>query len=130
MAQGREKMNMGTYSIKNYPEVIKGEHLDDDVQKCNIKLRSIPPHRTCTSVLSTVAISLMLTAQTPSTYVIDPFPEFNVIEEWQLLRQRPAKTPLGERLMRIRERIIKSGVPLLDWDGIEHEVVERRGEKA
>lgn len=122
-------MNMGTYSIKNHSEVIKGELLEDDVQKCNIKLRSIPPHRTCTSVLSTVAISLMITAQTPSTYV-DLFPEFNIIEEWQLLRQRPAKTPLGERLMRIRERIINSGAPLLDWDEIEREVAERRGEKA
>ncbi len=121
-------MNTGTYPTKNHPEIIKGESLDD-VQKCNIKLRDIPPHRTCTSVLSMAVISIMLTAHTSSACT-EPFPGFDVIEEWQLLRQRPAKTPLGERLMRIRERIVKSGAPLLDWDDIEREVAERRGEKA
>lgn len=119
---------MGTYSNENYPEVTKGGLLDD-VQKCNIKLHEMPPHRTCNSVLSIATISLMLATHTPSTCT-SPFPEFHTIEEWQLLRHRPAKTPLGERLMHIRERIIKSGAPLLDWDDIEHEVAERRGEKA
>ena len=38
-----------------------------------------------------------------------------------------ARTPLGERLLRIRERIVASGEPLLSWDGIEHEIAERRG---
>jgi hypothetical protein len=35
---------------------------------------------------------------------------------------------LGERLLRIRERIIASGEPLLSWTEIEREVAERRGE--
>ena len=34
---------------------------------------------------------------------------------------------LGTRLLKIRERIVASGEPLLDWDDIEREVRERRG---
>ncbi len=52
-----------------------------------------------------------------------------LVEEWQLSHKHHPKTPLGKRLMRIRERIIKSGTLLLDWDDIEREVAERRGEK-
>jgi hypothetical protein len=37
------------------------------------------------------------------------------------------RTPLGARLTEIRKRIVASGQPLLDWDGIEREVAERRG---
>lgn len=37
------------------------------------------------------------------------------------------RSPLGERLVPIRERIIASGVPLLSWKDIEHEIVDRRG---
>ena len=36
-----------------------------------------------------------------------------------------ARTPLGERLSRIREQIIASGEPLLSWEGIEREVAGR-----
>ena len=42
----------------------------------------------------------------------------------------PIYTPrsdLGRRLMAIRERIVRSGAPLLDRDGVEREVTERRG---
>lgn len=38
------------------------------------------------------------------------------------------RTRLGKQLLRIRERIIASGEPLLSWTEIEHEVAERRGE--
>jgi hypothetical protein len=44
---------------------------------------------------------------------------------------RPAfvpRTELGRRLWKIRQRILESGQRLLDWDGIESEVRERRGE--
>lgn len=34
---------------------------------------------------------------------------------------------LGRRLIKIRERIVASGAPLLDWGDIEREVRERRG---
>ena len=34
---------------------------------------------------------------------------------------------LGARLIKIRERIVASGAPLLDWDDIEREVRGRRG---
>jgi len=40
----------------------------------------------------------------------------------------PPQTRLGEQLLRLRERIIASGEPLLSWAEIEHEVAERRGE--
>ena len=38
------------------------------------------------------------------------------------------RTPLGERLLRIRRDIVVSGEPLLSWREIEHEIAERRGE--
>ncbi len=41
--------------------------------------------------------------------------------------KRDAKTPLGRRLMEIRERAIMSGVVLLGREDIEREVIERRG---
>lgn len=36
--------------------------------------------------------------------------------------------PLGAQLRQIREEIVASGEPLLDWEGIEREKAERRGE--
>ena len=39
-----------------------------------------------------------------------------------------ARTRLGEQLLRIREKIVASGEPLLSWEDIEREVAERRGE--
>lgn len=38
-----------------------------------------------------------------------------------------ARTELARKLWEIRKRIVASGVPLLDWDGIEREKAERRG---
>lgn len=38
-----------------------------------------------------------------------------------------SKPPLGERLQKIRKEIVASGVPLLDWEGVEREKAERRG---
>jgi hypothetical protein len=40
----------------------------------------------------------------------------------------PIRTELGKRLWAIRQQIIASGLPMLDWDGIESEVKTRRGE--
>jgi len=34
---------------------------------------------------------------------------------------------LGERLQKIRSKIVASGAPLLDWEGVEREKMERRG---
>jgi hypothetical protein len=39
-----------------------------------------------------------------------------------------ARTRLGEQLLRIRERIVASGEPLLSWEEIDREVAERRGD--
>lgn len=44
-----------------------------------------------------------------------------------VLSYRP-KTPLGERLWRIRADIIASGEPLFSWEEVEKELAERRGE--
>lgn len=40
------------------------------------------------------------------------------------------RTPLGRRLRAIRERIIASGEPLLDWRQLHEELDERRGAQA
>ena len=37
------------------------------------------------------------------------------------------RTELGRELMAIRNRIVASGQPLLDWEGVRREVAERRG---
>lgn len=37
------------------------------------------------------------------------------------------KTELGRRLMAYRAEIVRSGIPLLDWDELEREIAERRG---
>lgn len=39
----------------------------------------------------------------------------------------PLVTPLAKKLWELRQKIIASGVPLLDWNDIEREVQERRG---
>lgn len=38
------------------------------------------------------------------------------------------RTELGRKLMSIRAKIVASGEPLLNWEEIEREVKERRGE--
>jgi prevent-host-death family protein len=38
------------------------------------------------------------------------------------------QTPLGRKLSRIRQQIVATGEPLLDWDEVNREVAERRGE--
>lgn len=43
-----------------------------------------------------------------------------------LLQQR--RTPLGRRLQALRDKLVATGVPLLDWDGIANEVAARRGQ--
>lgn len=48
-------------------------------------------------------------------------PTVPVEEEFQ------PRTPLGRRLWELRKQIVASGEPLLDRDGIEREVAERRG---
>jgi hypothetical protein len=37
------------------------------------------------------------------------------------------QTPLGKKLWEIRQRIVKSGVPLLNDEELEREIAERRG---
>jgi len=47
--------------------------------------------------------------------------------EFLRLKNSANKTPLGERLRKIRVRIVASGKPLLDEDEIEKELASRRG---
>jgi hypothetical protein len=44
------------------------------------------------------------------------------------LAPETSRTPLGKRLLRIREQILASGEPPLTWEEVEREVAERRGE--
>jgi hypothetical protein len=39
----------------------------------------------------------------------------------------PLVTPLAKKLWELRQKVIASGVPLLDWDDIERAVQDRRG---
>jgi predicted DNA-binding antitoxin AbrB/MazE fold protein len=48
----------------------------------------------------------------------------NVIIEGESAR---ARTPLGARLRELREEIVASGAPTLDWDELSSEVAARRG---
>ena len=43
-------------------------------------------------------------------------------------KTRPARTELGRKLRELRQQILASGQPLLDADGLDREVRERRGE--
>jgi hypothetical protein len=47
---------------------------------------------------------------------------------WQEAISYKPRTPLGQKLMRIRERIVASGGRLLSWEEIEYEIAALRGE--
>lgn len=59
----------------------------------------------------------------------DPFDVLfrSTIEHWSSLSEFRPRTELGRRLWKIRKRILGSGAPLLDWDGLENELRDRRG---
>ena len=40
--------------------------------------------------------------------------------------ERTARTPLGKRLLEVRQKIIASGRPLLDWEDIDKEITQQR----
>jgi hypothetical protein len=40
------------------------------------------------------------------------------------------RTPLGQKLMVLRRQIVRSGAPLLDWEDLDREIAERRGERS
>jgi len=42
---------------------------------------------------------------------------------------RSSRTELGGVLRKIRADIVASGAPLLDWDALDREIAERRGDK-
>jgi hypothetical protein len=41
--------------------------------------------------------------------------------------ERIPRTRLGKKLLEIRQRIVASGRPLLDWEDIDRELAEQRG---
>jgi hypothetical protein len=41
--------------------------------------------------------------------------------------ERIPRTRLGKKLLEIRQRIVASGQPLLDWENIDREIAEQRG---
>ena len=40
--------------------------------------------------------------------------------------ERTARTPLGKKLLELRQKILMSGRPLLDWDDIAREIAQQR----
>ena len=42
---------------------------------------------------------------------------------------RTPRTPLGKKLLEIRQRIVASGRPLLDWEDIDREIAAQRGKQ-
>jgi hypothetical protein len=40
--------------------------------------------------------------------------------------ERTARTPLGKKLLEVRQKILASGRPLLDWDDIDREIAQQR----
>ncbi len=38
------------------------------------------------------------------------------------------QTALGRKLWKLRQQMVESGTPLLNWDELEHEIAERTGE--
>lgn len=55
------------------------------------------------------------------------FLEFKITATTQHQAELKSKPKLGERLRKIREEIVASNVPLLDWEGVEREKAQRRG---
>ena len=47
---------------------------------------------------------------------------------WQELTAYKPRTPLGQKLLSIRERVVASGERLLSWEEIEQEIASWRGE--
>jgi hypothetical protein len=43
--------------------------------------------------------------------------------------ERIPRTPLGKKLLEIRQKIVASGRPLLDWEDIDRELAEQRGKQ-
>ena len=41
--------------------------------------------------------------------------------------EHPPRTPLGKKLLEIRQKIVASGRPLLDWVDIDREIAIQRG---
>lgn len=60
---------------------------------------------------------------------LDSSESLRVEADWRRMVAYTPRTALGRRLWEIRSRIVASGEPLLDWDGIEGELAERRGER-
>ena len=63
---------------------------------------------------------------TPSNQLHDGSVDKVTVAHSQALYQ--PKTPLGQRLWEICSRIVASSQPLLGWEDIERQVIERRGE--
>lgn len=109
------------------------EHGFDETRKGEVMLRQSVRSGTSTSVSSAMILLGLIagTLQTSGVQTLsirDPAIGSSVIEEWKLLAKRQPRTALGQRLVQLREQIIRSGTPLLSWDEIEREVADRRGE--
>ena len=64
---------------------------------------------------------------TDSDYAMKTDSEINTAEATREPETFTPRTPLGKRLLAIRNHIIADGLPLLTQEEIEREIAERRG---
>ena len=66
-------------------------------------------------------------APTDSDFAMKTDTEINTSEAMREPEPFTPRTPLGKRLLAIRNNIIADGLPLLTQEEIEREIAERRG---
>jgi hypothetical protein len=69
--------------------------------------------------------------ETPASSKLEPVmatlkKQLSILQEEEFHPQ----SPLGRELWEIRQRVVASGEPLLDWEDLERELAERRGRSA
>jgi hypothetical protein len=52
-----------------------------------------------------------------------------LLQPLQTPRRYSPRTLLGRKLWTLRQQMVASGSPLLDWNELEYEIAERRGEQ-
>jgi hypothetical protein len=71
----------------------------------------------------------MIEERSPEHERIDGVTTEIAIPEAEATTSGRPRSPLGRRLREIRERIVASGIPLLDAEQLEAELAERRGDR-
>lgn len=95
----------------------------------SVRASDWPPDYTGARVRPAVIflISILSTGSASTHVALTDFGFHRAGYKWQQAIATRARTELWRRLSEIRARIVASGEPLLDWDGVRREVRERRG---